>query len=333
MEERLHTTARTTLRLGDWQLDTMSGLTTRDGERIQLEPRALSLLLRLAERPGEVVSIDALLARGWPDVIVSPDSVYQAITSLRRQLGDDPRQPRYIATAPRLGYRLIADVSVVTPVDPMAESSGAEGSPSGPDRSATDERREGHERRPSRIPARIGLWLAMLLLTASAVAAYQLTRPRDAEAPSPAAAPASAPARFQTLAVLPFLDLTDAMNEEPFADGMTEELIVRLSKVPGLKVSAPTASFQFKDKQLPVPEIARSLGVSYLLDGSVRKSERTLRVSVRLLRADDGFVVWSDTYDRPHEDKLAMQDQIAGEVTSALERLAPPHATDSPARR
>ena len=75
---------------------------------------------------------------------------------------------------------------------------------------------------------------------------------------------------------------------------------------------------------MPVPEIARSLGVSYLLDGSVRKSERTLRVSVRLLRADDGFVVWSDTYDRPHEDKLAMQDEIAGEVTSVLARLAPP---------
>jgi len=330
MEERLHTTAQTTLRLGDWRLDTMSGLATRDGERVQLEPRALALLLRLAERPGEVVSIDALLARGWPDVIVSPDSVYQAITSLRRQLGDDPRQPRYIATAPRLGYRLIADVSVIAPVDPAVKSSGAGGSASGSDRIVTDERHEGRERRPSRMLGRIGLWLVMLLLAASAVAAYRLTRPVDAEAPSPALPPA--PERLQTLAVLPFLDLTDAMNEEPFADGMTEELIVRLSKVPGLKVSAPTASFQFKDKQVPVPQIARSLGVSYLLDGSVRKSDQTLRVSVRLLRADDGFVVWSDTYDRPHEDKLAMQDQIAGEVTSTLERLAPP-ATDSPTGR
>ncbi len=333
MEERLHTTARTTLRLGDWQLDTLSGLATRDGARVQLEPRALALLLRLAERPGEVVSIDALLTRGWPDVIVSPDSVYQAMTSLRRQLGDDPRQPRYIATAPRLGYRLIADVSLITPVDPAAQSSGAQAPPSGPGRVAIDDRPEGSGRGPSRLSARIGLWLVVMLLAASAVAAYQLTRPADdAEAPPPPSPPAPAPGRLQALAVLPFLDLTDAMNEEPFADGMTEELIVRLSKVPGLKVSAPTASFQFKDKQVPVPEIARSLGVSYLLDGSVRKSERTLRVSVRLLRADDGFVVWSDTYDRPHEDKLAMQDQIAGEVTLALERLSA-QATDPPAGR
>ncbi len=332
MEEHLHTTARTTLRLGDWQLDTISGVATRDGGRIQLEPRALALLLRLAERPGEVVSIDALLARGWPDVIVSQDSVYQAITSLRRQLGDDPRQPRYIATVPRLGYRLIADVSATTPLGPVAESPGVDGSPSGSDRTTIDEGREGREHRPSRVPVRIGLWLVVMLLAASAVAAYQLTRPVNTETPSMASLSVLAPARLQTLAVLPFLDLTDAMNEEPFADGMTEELIVRLSKVPGLKVSAPTASFQFKDKQVPVPEIARSLGVSYLLDGSVRKSERTLRVSVRLLRADDGFVVWSDTYDRPHEDKLAMQDQIAGEVTSALERLAP-RAADSPAGR
>jgi TolB-like protein len=122
----------------------------------------------------------------------------------------------------------------------------------------------------------------------------------------------------KSIAVLPFLDLTDNMNEEPFADGMTEELINKLSQVPGLKVPAPTSSFYFKGKQLTVKEIAQSLHVAYVLDGSVRKSDTTLRVAARLVRADDNYVVWASTYDRPIDDKLMVQDDIAGEVTKAL---------------
>ena len=99
---------------------------------------------------------------------------------------------------------------------------------------------------------------------------------------------------------------------------MTEELIDKLSKVRGLRVPAPTSSFYFKGKQITVADIAKSLGVAYVLDGSVRKSGTTLRVAARLIRADNGYIVWSETYDRPFEDKLWVQDEIAGEVTKAL---------------
>ena len=118
--------------------------------------------------------------------------------------------------------------------------------------------------------------------------------------------------------MLPFVDLTDRMNEEAFADGMTEELIDRLSKVRGLRVPARTSSFYFKGKQMTVADIAKSLGVAYVLDGSVRKSGTMLRVAARLVRADDGYIVWSETYDRPLDDKLMVQDDIASEVTKAL---------------
>jgi TolB-like protein len=125
-------------------------------------------------------------------------------------------------------------------------------------------------------------------------------------------------AAVSSVAVLPFLDLTAGMKEEEFADGMTEELIDKLSKVRGLRVPAPTSSFYFKGKQITVADIAKSLGVAYVLDGSVRKSGTTLRVAARLIRADNGYIVWSETYDRPFEDKLWVQDEIAGEVTKAL---------------
>jgi TolB-like protein len=123
------------------------------------------------------------------------------------------------------------------------------------------------------------------------------------------------------VAVLPFLDLTSqAMDQEYFADGMTEELIDRLSKLPGLRVASPSASFYFKNKQLPVDDIASALHVAYVLDGSVRRSGDTMRVTVRLVRAEDGFVIWSQAYDRESGDVLKIQGDIATEVASALEK-------------
>ena len=281
-----------TLRIGDWSMNTLSGELSRGEERIRLEARTMRLLLCLAQTPGEVVSIDDLLTRVWSGVVVTPDSVYQAVAGLRRLLGDDAKQPAYIVTVPRLGYRLVA------PVESQAEQER----PAPP---------------PARAISRMHAALAIILLLAVGSLTYYLVTARVATNQAAASSSATT-ASPKTIAVLPFLDLTDSMNEEPFADGMTEELIHKLSKVPGLRVPAPTASFYFKGKQLPVAEIAKSLRVSYVLDGSVRKSGPTLRVAARLVRADDGYVVWSETYDRPVDDKLMVQDDIAGEVTSAL---------------
>ena len=278
-----------TLRIGDWLVNPLSGEIARGEERVRLEARAMRLLVCLAARPGEVVSIDALLDEVWSGVVVTPDSVYQAVAALRRLLGDDAKQPAYIVTVPRLGYRLVA------PVESLADT------PAAPP--------------PARSRSRTYALLALGILLVGSLTYYLVV---ERNAASQAAA--SAAANQKTIAVLPFLDLTDSMNEEPFADGMTEELIHRLSKVKGLRVPAPTASFYFKGKQLPVAEIARSLHVSYVLDGSVRKSGDTLRVAARLVRADDGYVVWSENYDRPVDDKLMVQDDIATEVTSALRR-------------
>ena len=279
-----------TLRIGDWFVNPLSGEIARGEERVRLEARTMRLLLCLAATPGEVVSIDALLDQVWSGVVVTPDSVYQAVAALRRLLGDDAKQPAYIVTVPRLGYRLVA------PVESLADV------PAAP--------------RPARASSRTYVLLALGILLVVGSLTYYLVAERNA------ASHAAAAASPKAIAVLPFLDLTDSMNEEPFADGMTEELIHRLSKVKGLRVPAPTASFYFKGKQLPVAEIARSLHVSYVLDGSVRKSGETLRVAARLVRADEGYVVWSENYDRPLDDKLMVQDDIASEVTSALSRTS-----------
>jgi TolB-like protein/DNA-binding winged helix-turn-helix (wHTH) protein len=298
---------KTPLRIGDWSVDPAADQISRGTETVRLEARTMRLLLCLAERPGDVFSIDELLDRAWPGVIVTPDSVYQAVTSLRRLLGDDSKQPLYIATVPRRGYRLVADVSEQGEVSAMVAAAARPRSDVAP-APLPNGMPNTHSRPAMRLFA-----AAAVILIGGGLAAYALL----ARAP-PAVATAAAMHASRSIAVLPFLDLTDTMNEEPFADGMTEELIDALSKVPNLQVSAPTASFYFKGKQATVGEIGNSLGVTYVLDGSVRKSGSTLRIASRLVRADDGFVIWSETYDRPLDDRLRVQDDIAGEVTKAL---------------
>jgi transcriptional activator of cad operon len=297
------------LRIGAWCVDPSSGQISRDGETARVEVRTMRLLMCLAEHAGEVVSIDELLNQVWSGVIVSQDSVYQSVASLRRLLGDDPKQPTYIATVPRLGYRLVATVS------PWDQSIGqtAPSRPSDGERpiaAATDAVKPG-------VPFRAGsTWAAGAALCLALVVAFVFYG--KVASNNHAASRAIAPPPQKSIAVLPFLDLTEAMNQEYFADGMTQELIDKLSKIPGLRVHAPMSSSSIKGKRTGIAGMAKMLGVAYVLDGSVRKSGVRLRVAARLIRAEDEYVVWSETYDRPLDDILMVQDDIAGEVTKAL---------------
>jgi transcriptional activator of cad operon len=315
------------LRIGDWRVNPASGEISRDGKTARLEARAMRLLLCLAEHAGEVVSIEELLNQVWSGVNVSPDSVYQAVTALRRLLGDDPKQPTYIATVPRMGYRMIAAVSAWTdrPLEYHSkENRSQEDRPIAHSNSSLDSDGEtsvapggpaiGAPRRAN--VTRVAVAAISLAFIVAYLLAFLFHGKSASNNPRAAAANVSQPEK--SIAVLPFLDLTEDMKQEPFADGMTEELIDKLSKVPGLRVPPPTSSFYFKGKQVPVAEIAKTLGVTYVLDGSVRKSGARLRVAARLIRADNGYVAWSESYDRPWDDILMVQDDIAGEVTKAL---------------
>ncbi len=280
------------LRIGDWRFDPKLGQLSCGARTERLEARTQRLLLYLANRAGETVSIEELLDNVWSGVIVTQDSVYQAVTALRRLFGDDAKAPRYIATVPRLGYRLVARVSPWTDqTEPLPAAAPVAAAPAATVRSAPRSRR----------------WLLAATLMAVTLAVLGTWLSLGA---SPSA---------KSVAVLPFLDLTtQEMKEEYFADGLTEELIYRLSKLPGFEVPAATASYYFKDKRLPVAAIAEQLNVRYLLDGSLRESGDTLRISARLVRAADGFVVWAENYDRPKSDRVMIQDDIASQVAKAV---------------
>jgi TolB-like protein len=123
----------------------------------------------------------------------------------------------------------------------------------------------------------------------------------------------------KSIAVLPFADMSEKKDQEYFADGMAEEIIDLLAKVPDLRIPARTSSFYFKGKQAKIPEIARELSVANILEGSVRRSGNRLRVTAQLVRADSGFHLWSQTYDRDVHDVFNVQDDIANAVVQALQ--------------
>jgi len=327
-----------TLRVGDWSVNRLTGELARDGACLRLEERTLRLLTFMADHAGQVLSADELLTHAWPGVVVSPDSLYQAITLLRRQLGDDARNPTYIATVPRRGYRLVAqvvhgaqptDAAAVASTEPATPMPAATGSvhaaAAGLGSNHASVPLPGHKSvaAPEPMPA-VGLepMAAGLPLPDSP---SPRRRRRIAIVAGIAAVlaggllalPMARTGGTRSVAVLPFLDLTDDMNEEPFADGISEELIGKLSKQPGLSVAPPGASYYYKNKRDAAAEAARALKVAYVLDGSIRRSGGALRIAARLTRAADGFVVWSDSYDRTNGDKLAIQEEIANAISRA----------------
>jgi TolB-like protein len=146
---------------------------------------------------------------------------------------------------------------------------------------------------------------------------YQMVAAVEVIVDGPAVLP-PAPISAKSVAILPFLDMSENKDQEHFSDGLTEELINRLSKIPDMRVPARTSSFYFKGKSEDIPTIAKKLMVAHVLEGSVRKSGDRLRVTAQLVRVDNGYHLWSETYDRRLDDVFKVQDDIAAAVVKAL---------------
>lgn len=289
--------SREVFRIGDWLVDPAIDEISRAGNVHKLEPRAMRALVCLAERAGEVVSVEQLLDAVWKDVVVTPESVYQAIAALRRALGDDPKQPAYIANVVRRGYRLIAPVSRDGAAAPVAAADAAT---------------------PARDPRRVARFVVMAVVCALAVGAVATVwlGMRD-EAAGDDAAQAAIPER--SIAVLPFDDMSERRDQEYFADGMAEEVLDMLARIPQLKVIARTSSFQFKGRNVDLRDIGARLGATYIVQGSVRKVGSRIRVTSQLIDVQSGTHLWVGTYDREFDDILNVQDQIAANIGRALQ--------------
>jgi TolB-like protein/Tfp pilus assembly protein PilF len=163
---------------------------------------------------------------------------------------------------------------------------------------------------------RIGLPLIAVLLVMGGGALWYFQGVGDIPAAMPSTA-ITAP-NEKSIAVLPFVNISSDKEQEYFADGLSEELLNLLAKIPELQVAARTSSFYYKGKEVKLAEIARELNVAHVLEGSVRKSGNQLRITAQLIRAADGYHQWSETYDRTQEDVFAIQEEIAEAVVKQL---------------
>jgi adenylate cyclase len=297
--------------MGDLVIDTGRQLVNRAGVPITLPKLSYELLLVLMRAAPDVVTIDQLMREVWPGLVVSPETVSKRVTLLRDALGDDSQAPRYIVTLRGRGYQVVADVAKESPSDVLAAP---------PTLEAANPSSVQAARRPFRNRAYLIVGAILLVSVAAQGWQYWARHQRSASA-----ADMAQPAPGRSIAVLPFLDMSEAKDQEYFADGMTEAIIDLLTKIPELRVPARTSSFYFKGKATNVSDIGRELKVAHVLEGSVRKSGNRLRITAQLIRADNGYHVWSETYDRSPDDIFRVQDEIAAQVAAAMQlRLLDP---------
>ena len=334
------------LRIGDWRVDPELDELSREGRTIRVEPRTMQLLLYLAAHAGRVIDVQQLLDAVWSNVVVTPGSVYQAVAELRRILGDDREHPSYIENLPRRGYRLIAPVapwnagnSAVLSDSTAVGSSPLTSAPmpaevqsvsAAPDRLADTGTEAVAAARPL-APRRLrrsavlgGIALAAVIVAGIALDAFwrvhhmPVTGVRVAGKTEVPVRPVTFAPPPHSIAVLPFVNMSGDPSQEYFSDGLTEELLNSLSRINELQVAGRTSTFYFKGEHADLPTIAHKLNVANVLEGSVRRSGHTIRVTTQLINAVTGFHLWSQTYDRDLGDVLKLQKDIATAVASAL---------------
>ena len=239
-------------RLGEWRVQPDRNRLAGEESEARLTPRAMQVLLCLAERAGEVVTRDDLGRRVWHPAVVTDDALTRVISELRRALGDRPGERKFIETIPKRGYRLVA------PIAPLA--------------------------------------------------------PAPAEKVSDA-----------TIAVLPFQPI-GAGDSETIADGLHQDLLTRLSALPELKVISGTSVRRYRHTELGVPEIARQLGVAWIVEGSVQQSDDTIHVNAQLIDAAVDHHRWARTYGKPlsADNLFRIQREIMEDIARSLNATLTP---------
>lgn len=295
--------------LADWWVKPDLSELERDGTVIQLEPKVMAVLETLASNPGKVFSRQELEDIVWQGTVIGYDALSKAINKLRDALGDDKKNPLFIQTISKKGYRLVAKVSTEvrsteTAIPTETTVTGNLDAPeSGKNLSATNRNR-----------LVIGVVLAVLLLAGLAM----LFKSGNNIEQTPITQATPAHDYKPTIVVLPFRNISPSDKDDYLADGLTSDLTTSLSKLSGLWVTASTATLIYKNTDVTPEKIKKEFNARYVISGEVSKVTQSIRINVLLTDLKNGNILWAERYDRQFTDLFAIQDEVTEKILDNL---------------
>jgi TolB-like protein/DNA-binding winged helix-turn-helix (wHTH) protein len=298
----------TRLYFGPFELDPHTGELWKSGQPVKLPPQPTKLLIFLAGRRGELVTREEIKESLWgADTFVDfEQGLNFCVKKIRFALGDNPDQPEFIQTLPRRGYRFIGSARTESPSVPPETKP---------------------PRRKTALPFGLA-FLAAAIVTVALIFALGWNNLRDRWFGGAGAH------QIKSLAVLPLRNLSQDPEQEYFSDGMTDELITDLAKAGGLRVISHTSVERYKDTKLPLPEIARELGVDAVVEGTVMRSGERVRITAQLIDGRSDRHLWAESYERDVRDVFGLQSEvaqcIAREVGTNLIARQPSHPPSKP---
>jgi TolB-like protein/DNA-binding winged helix-turn-helix (wHTH) protein/tetratricopeptide (TPR) repeat protein len=307
---------------GRFQFEFSTGHLRKDGTRLRVEDKPVQLLTMLLRRAGRVVTREELHTLLWPPgVHVDYDhGLNKSVNKLRFVLGDDPENPTFIETLPRVGYRFIGSVQIVgaltAPEPPVLfeAESPPDPTPAVPSldshRAAETAAKLDAGSAKIKILRRRGTWmwggLAAAILVIAGIWFFQAqTNARHSNA-------------FRSLAVLPLRDLSPVQGQEYFADGITEELITSLAQSLPLRVISRTSVMRYKQTSEPITQIARELGVDAIVEGAVTRDGNRVKVTLQLIDAAEDRHLWAHSYERDFGDMFGVEDELSREMSAQI---------------
>lgn len=273
--------------VGEWLVEPAIERLSKGSIEEKLEPRVMDLLGCLASKSGEVISREEIESKVWSGMVVGYDALTSAMIKLRKAFHDDSKHPQIIQTVSKRGYRLIAEVSPVSPkiVENPQITKGIK-------------------------TLSIRLWAVIVISFGGIIIfsnIYYQSSLKHADG-----------GKIPTIIVLPFLNISDDPNQVYFSDGITEDIITDLSRISNIQVMARNTSFRYKGQTVKPEEIGRQLNVQYLVEGSVRKADDKVRINVQLINTSNGYHVWSNRYDRKLTEIFSVQDELTRNIVNAL---------------
>jgi TolB-like protein/DNA-binding winged helix-turn-helix (wHTH) protein/Tfp pilus assembly protein PilF len=310
--------ASQSIQFADFEADLRAGELYQDGKRIKIQERPFRILSILLESPGEVVTREELRNRIWPaDTFVDFDhSLAVAVNKIREALGDSAETPRFIETVGRRGYRFLGSL-VRQEAEPI---------PLGSDTA--------FPREVEQIPSVTADWrrraaFAAPLVALLALVAWGVLRLQSAQPMASASIP-----RISSLAVLPLENLSGDTTQDYFSEGMTDELITDLARLPGVRVISRTSTVHYKGTNKTIPQIARELKVDGVVEGTVVRLGDRVRIRAQLIYAPADQHLWAEAYERDEKDVLTLQAGLAQEIARKIRlELTTQQQTDLTASR